>query len=175
MHEVPYQLVLITFLAWASSWAMYHPAGRVISAPVEPPCWQVSGQPPKAASHGTRSMVAYMQSLSSTLQVPGDGVGAGAGVGVGVGAGVRHSSLGRHNMIGPFFWFAPLTVLIPRAVYSGNSRTTVVVLSSGSTILHKDFSSLEEKQHSRNVLSNHANKKRVVLELPTTGYIKLHS
>ena len=58
----------------------------------------------------------------------GVGVGVGAGVGAGVGSGAGgHSSLGRHNMIGPVAWFAPLTVLEYRAVYSGNSETTVVV------------------------------------------------
>ena len=97
----------------------------------------------------------------------GVGVGVGAGVGAGVGSGAGgHSSLGRHSMIGPSFWSAALTVLEPGSVYSGNSETTVVVKSS-LTILHKDFSSLE-KQHSRNVVSYHANTKRVVLELPAT-------
>ena len=98
----------------------------------------------------------------------GVGVGVGAGVGAGVGSGAGgHSSLGRHSMIGPYFWFAALTVLEPGSVYSLNSETTVVVKSSGSKILHKDFSSLE-KQHSRNVVSYHENTKRVVLELPNT-------
>jgi len=98
----------------------------------------------------------------------GVGVGVGAGVGAGVGSGAGgHSSLGRHSMIGPYFWFAALTVLEPGSVYSLNSETTVVVKSSGSKILHKDFSSLE-KQHSRNVVSYHANTTRVVLELPAT-------
>ena len=100
-------------------------------------------------------------------------VGAGVGAGVGSGAG-GHSSLGRHNMIGPTFWSAPLTVLEYRAVYSGNSETTVVEKSTGSTISHKDFSSLE-KQHSRYVVSYHANTKRVVEIAVVAGYIKLHS
>ena len=105
----------------------------------------------------------------------GVGVGVGAGVGAGVGSGAGgHSSLGRHNMIGPTFWSAPLTVLEYRAVYSGNSETTVVEKSTGSTISHKDFSSLE-KQHSRYVVSYHANTKRVVEIAVVAGYIKLHS